>query len=138
MLFLIPLSSCGIVTDLYQPESDPMKGREKPDDSLSPSEIRSRIIHDALLRRLADNVDLGKAACEDVEFREEHPFCIKHDAALFEVDFPYEYESGRKAVREKAFYCSEHGVYWYRWRKLEPVQERWLGPYPIKMRKPQD
>lgn len=133
---LLGLCSCGVVTDLYsRDDEDPMDRREKPDDSVTPSEIRSRIIHDAMLRRLLDNVDLGKSACDDLAWEEGHSYCGKHDIETFEIDFPYEYETGRKAVRERAYYCSEHGMYWYRWKKLEPEETRWLGPYPIKMRK---
>lgn len=137
---LLAFSSCGFLFhDLGEEDREPdFEGREKPEEGVTSSEVRARVITDARLRDLQKSAPGGSTECSDVVFGEEGPTCRKHETPLQVVDFPIRAEEGRYAVRERVFYCEEDAVYWYRWEKLEPSRVTWQGPFPSRLPKKKD
>lgn len=137
---LLPLAflagSCGaFMQDVFDGEDGPVRfDQDEPSSERTRGEIWSKIITDARIRQLAEKVgDEGQEGCAEVVETEDGPVCRRHETPMLTVDFPYQAEGGRRAIRERAFFCEEGSIYWYRWRKLEPSREKWMGPFPVRL-----
>ncbi len=120
--------------DLYQEDDPYFSPRDEPEEYRAPSTVRARIITDARLKGLSRQVEGGCPRCDDLLPSPNGMICRQHEKPLSVVSFPVRVEDGPGALRERAFFCEEASVYWYRWRKLDPPEERWLGPFRIRVR----
>jgi hypothetical protein len=136
---VVLLGSCaGLVFDDLYGDREKYPGYnpgDEPESGFRKMEIQSRLHGDVRKRRLRENLDLGLDSCFGIRFDDEGPMCCKHEIEIQVFTFPYESEEGKRAIREKTYFCPEGLEYWYRWRKLEPEQEKWFGPFPSRLRR---
>ena len=135
-LLMLSSVSCGyLVKDAYDDKEFGYDPGEGPEPGMTPSRIKARIISDVRgKRKLAADPEKGEKDVPGIDFSKGDPRCRAHKDPLFVIDFAIRNESGRFAIRERAYYCRVEREYWYRWKKVSSGDERWFGPFPSHLR----
>lgn len=119
------------------------RGLTKEDLEAGPSDndIRGRIVTDVRTTWFPElELDArGLRNCPAIRFEGAQPVCAEHQLPMKVFTLRNDQPDRQYPVQETAYFCpSDKPYYWYHYRGGFGNRDAWLGPRPIKLRKPRE